>query len=763
MADLTVNPLTPASSTPVTANSTPNGIPPVPTYSATNPVTASPNSQNMNLLTPSVSGTPAPITPTPVAMPTVSPNANYQAVTAPSTPLQQPTPSIIATTQATAPQTQGMAQTALQTTQDYIAKQQVTPEQATSNNIFDSLKNSLMSSDGSAGISSREMQTRADLGQQYNTIGITQQLATLTPQINAISQQIQANNQQAAAAKLSILSSPIGGLTQADYSGRQTEIDRNNAIKNLSLSAQSNVLASQALILQGNLDGASKAIELAITQRYGAEEAKIKDQQALMTLNQPRLEAANSKATANQTLLLNAAKEDLTNKREQAKNFTSDVNTLISKFVINDPQAIQNAYKVMGDVANGTITTAEGYRLLGIAQNINGDVSVGTPGTNGASFVNGAVGNPAQRNNNPGNLKKPDGSWQTFATPQLGFLALQQDLTAKMTGATSTGLTANSTLLDFAKKYAPSTDNNDPNAYAKNLAQQMNVSINTTIGSLQPRVADFAKAIAQNEGYNNALPTKGTAGTTGSPSIDATQAGYYTKTIGGTGMTQAGIDTRAMSIATGNETAPKQGSGITGVANRAINNRVGELLAGGGNVAGNKAELKSLTSTLTEQTKYVTNITRSLANAESGFSQITQAFSNKGLNTNESAFANSKVNAVNKFFGNNTEALRAFQTGLYEVQNEYAQVFARGGQRSVEGNKEAAALLSGDISIKDLMSIQNELKAQGEIVKGGSEKIVSDTQQKINNIIAPKTDTTHSGYNLPTTTGNTYSGFSLPK
>jgi DNA-binding MarR family transcriptional regulator len=535
MADPTVNPI-------------PTGIPPIPTFSATNPVTASPDVTTMNNFKAANPG----LIPnaqdisimngakTPVPMPIVSPTATYEAVTSPSTPLQQVPSSIPQVMGQTSPQTQGLAQTALQTAQDFINKQQVPQAQTQNDTLLSSIMNSLNPTDGSGSISQREMQTRANLGQQYNTVGITQQLATLTPQINAISQQIQANNQQAESAKLQTLQSPIGGIVSTDLRGRSDEIDRLNAIKNLSLSAQSNTLASQALVLQGNLDGASKAIELAITQKFGAEEAALKDHQTALTLNAPVLERANTKALSNQTLLVNAAQADLANKRDLAKSLVSNVNTMITNGMISDPAQIQNAYKLMGAVTDGSMSINDAYKQLGVTQNIQGETTQGVPGSNG-------VGNPAQRNNNPGNLKNTDGSWQTFATPQLGFEALQKDLLAKMTGATSTGLTANSSLLDFAKKYAPSTDNNDPNAYAANLAKQLGVSTSTPIGTLVPKVAEFAKAIAQNEGYNNPIAKITTnqygtlANTTFNPNIPVDKnANTYLTTLLTGKMPQAG-------------------------------------------------------------------------------------------------------------------------------------------------------------------------------------------------------------------------------
>lgn len=130
-----------------------------------------------------------------------------------------------------------------------------------------------------------------------------------------------------------------------------------------------------------------------------------------------------------------------------------------------------------------------------------GSTTVYNPATGDTRSLGSSTGDTVSiRNNNPGNLKGTDGQFQTFATPQEGQQALIADLTAKMTGATSTGLTANSTLQDFANVWAPKSDSNDPTKYAQNLASQLGVPVNTPIGSLMPRINELAAAIAKNEG-----------------------------------------------------------------------------------------------------------------------------------------------------------------------------------------------------------------------------------------------------------------------
>lgn len=112
----------------------------------------------------------------------------------------------------------------------------------------------------------------------------------------------------------------------------------------------------------------------------------------------------------------------------------------------------------------------------------------------------------AVRNQNPGNLKNSDGTFQSFTDPIEGKAALYNDITAKMTGKSKTGINGNSSVLDFAKTYAPASDKNDPVQYAADIANKMGISPDTPIGGLTNRIDDFAQAIASNEDPSATYP-----------------------------------------------------------------------------------------------------------------------------------------------------------------------------------------------------------------------------------------------------------------
>lgn len=109
---------------------------------------------------------------------------------------------------------------------------------------------------------------------------------------------------------------------------------------------------------------------------------------------------------------------------------------------------------------------------------------------------------------NPGDLKGASGSITQYSSPQEGGAALLNDLTAKMTGTSKTGLNGNSTLAQFSSVYAPKGNgNNDPQQYTANLANDLGVAPDATIGSLMPRIGDFANAVSKNEGFESSEPT----------------------------------------------------------------------------------------------------------------------------------------------------------------------------------------------------------------------------------------------------------------
>lgn len=101
----------------------------------------------------------------------------------------------------------------------------------------------------------------------------------------------------------------------------------------------------------------------------------------------------------------------------------------------------------------------------------------------------------AQRNVNPGNIRDTTtGDFKQFSSAGEGYAALLNDLEAKKTGNTRTGLGPQSTLVEFAEKYAPESDGNNPGQYAANLANFMGVRPDSRIGELE--TGKWAEAVS---------------------------------------------------------------------------------------------------------------------------------------------------------------------------------------------------------------------------------------------------------------------------
>lgn len=115
---------------------------------------------------------------------------------------------------------------------------------------------------------------------------------------------------------------------------------------------------------------------------------------------------------------------------------------------------------------------------------------------------------PAVRNFNPWNIMDTafwgqKVEWERFTrfdTPQQWFNALVSKIENIQAG-NSKVYSPNMTLLQYISKYAPASDNNNPQAYASQIAKKLWVSIDTTIWQLDP--VKLASAHAQHEDKNS--------------------------------------------------------------------------------------------------------------------------------------------------------------------------------------------------------------------------------------------------------------------
>ncbi|MDE2102439.1 MAG: hypothetical protein KGL39_34655 [Patescibacteria group bacterium] len=175
----------------------------------------------------------------------------------------------------------------------------------------------------------------------------------------------------------------------------------------------------------------------------------------------------------------------------------------------------------------------------------------------------------ANRNNNPGDLRfigqdqgsPGQGGFAEFPTPEDGTAALLNDIQSKI------NRNPKETIDEFAHTYAPPDDGNDSMQYAADLANQLGVSPKTDIGSLQPKIGEFASAIAKNEGYHSNQPGLGIGQT-------ANQVGQ----AAGTAYNAVGGAPGAIAIGAGTAGLGALGAGILGEGET--------LLEGAGNAIG---------------------------------------------------------------------------------------------------------------------------------------------------------------------------------
>lgn len=88
--------------------------------------------------------------------------------------------------------------------------------------------------------------------------------------------------------------------------------------------------------------------------------------------------------------------------------------------------------------------------------------------------------------------------FQSFATPEEGAQALENQIDLHKSGKSKSGITGNEDILQYFSKYAPAVDKNNPVQYAQNIAKWTGYDINTPIKNIPTK--DLAKAITRMEG-----------------------------------------------------------------------------------------------------------------------------------------------------------------------------------------------------------------------------------------------------------------------
>jgi len=215
---------------------------------------------------------------------------------------------------------------------DLEATQEAQLQGALSNSIFKSL-----GLDGSVSLEGQKAQTQQQLEQAQGLDEKTKRMNSISNQIKGLDFTDQANKQR-------ILASPIGGITQTDLSGRNTELDRLSFIKKMDLTAS-------LFAAQGDVDSANSIIDRQIKFKYADQEAKLKNMVSYFDINEKML----GKKGEAQKALAEAKIKDIQVKKENEAT--------ISKMII---EAAPNAPASV--IANATKIKESGGSAMAVAQ-----------------------------------------------------------------------------------------------------------------------------------------------------------------------------------------------------------------------------------------------------------------------------------------------------------------------------------------------------------------------------------------------------------
>lgn len=218
-------------------------------------------------------------------------------------------------------------------------------------------------------------------------------------------------------------------------------------------------------------------------------------------------------------------------------------------------------------------------------------------------------------------------------------------------------------------------------------------------------------------GTNEATP-----GIVGHAEIDPTVPGYASKPVGDSGLSQASIDQKALSYITSGTLPPQGRTGIAGVQNAAISNRMAEM-APGGNLAVNKTQLKALSTSLSNQTDYLNNTERAFNTANDTLDSLQTWMQKNNVNPSQFPDANKFYNYL-KSKGVNPGQAGGYNAQLATLRAEYSQVLAKGGVRSVETDRQAAQLIPDGLAPADLAKVAERIKVDGN-------NVVNDAQNQV--------------------------------
>jgi hypothetical protein len=343
---------------------------------------------------------------------------------------------------------------------------------------------------------------------------------------------------------------------------------------------------------------------------------------------------------------------------------------------------------------------------------------------------------PAVRNNNPGNLRGPDGNFQQFPDMQTGFQAMMSDLQAKQTGNTKTGLNGNSTLQQMISVYAPTSDGNDPTSYANIVAKTLGVTPQTPIGQIDTK--QLALAMAQHEdpnayamltgqqgGAQQQSSTQGTISWANTPDKPNSMSANVPDPQMNN-MTPTDIYQNALTFAlTGkNNVGSGRGQNKVLAAGQAVTSKANQIAQAAGvtNLADLQKEYSINKKAMDTQVGYLTSVDRALSSAENIQSLANRVMQNaQALNKFDSTDANKGINYLVSKYGDATD-LKTYQALENEVSNEYSQAFARGHASGVTDQvmSVAQSIIDPNLSANAIDGVVSALENAGGMIKQAS-------------------------------------------
>lgn len=485
-------------------------------------------------------------------------------------------------------------------------------------------------------------------------------------------------------------------------------------------------LAAQIQAAQGNLNTAFNTINQTLEQKYKPIIQQLDAKQQFYQLNKDRLTQAQARLATREAAVVQAQAAQAQNRYKIDQEATTQLGNLAKSGFI-DPQT---AFSAMADIASGKKTPEQISNELGVS--INGIQGTGNLADAISSVESGgnytSIGPVITSGQNKGYSAL--GKYQIM--PNLWFSSIgldpnnKQDIQKFLNTPSLQDQLFKNIIDNLQQKY--STPQQAIAAYfgGDAGAKAYGTPAGDKISDGNMTINQYVNAVMKNLGGI----TK--PGLTGSSDINAGAPGYTSKIVPNSGqLTQAQIDQEAINRLSGG--APNLGkgtSGLSGVQNRAITARMSEIDPTG-NLAANKAQLKSLSSSLANQQKALDKITVSLNNADQGFQKLLSTFQGKGLN-DSIPISNAIENKVRYGLGDGDVA--ALKSGLAEVSTEYAQVLARNGQLTVADKQKADDILNGNLSLSSMQKILDVVHNQGEINKQNAQNQVNSINKQIQNL-----------------------------